>query len=110
MAGVVHDNLTGCRMANLKKYLNIHDPLQIQVPSELTLFVIHHQRKVIGALSAVGTSIGRISLCAPWGVKRMHRGGKADPFHSAMHHTGTYHGRNPKIHLKLLLNIRMSHE
>jgi hypothetical protein len=66
MAGVVHDNLTGCRMANLKKYLNIHDHLQIQVPSELTLFLIHHQRKVIGALSAVGTSMGRISLCAPW--------------------------------------------
>jgi hypothetical protein len=42
----------------------------------------------------------------------MHRGGEADPFHSAMHlgctstHTDTYHGRNPKIHLKLLLNIR----
>jgi hypothetical protein len=66
MAGVMHDNLTRCIMANLKKYLNIHDPLQIQVPSELTLFLIHHQRKVIGALSAVGTSIGRISLCAPW--------------------------------------------
>jgi hypothetical protein len=59
MAGVMHDNLTGCRMANLKKYLNIHDHLQIQVPSELTLFLIHHQRKVIGAL--------RVRLGLAWG-------------------------------------------